>query len=223
MLAGGLLAGGYVFRVLGPGAGAAHEPSPCARRVARGARWWRWRWRCARCCWASCRCDPSSLLQIGRPLRDGALCNERRRHAGVPRLLVATLAPPLVLLLACLSRRLREHACRRCWRWRRCPRLAAALLALGGTALVARPAAARSVTPGARRAGAMLLGVAALLWIAAGVYAVADCAASRRRALRRLVAADADRQPRRLHRRRPGGLLSVLRPGQPAGLRADRA
>ena len=127
---------------------------------------------------------------------------------------------PVAMLLACVSRRRRGSACRRCSRWRRCRR--------------SRP---RCWPPAARRwsstrrgcqftlaldpPGAILLGVAALLWSAAGLYAwsylrrPAEC-----RPLRGLVAADADRQPRRLLRRRPRELLSAVRPGQPGGLGA---
>ena len=60
--------------------------------------------------------------------------------------------------------------------------------------------------------GAILLGGAALLWSAAGFYAAATMRRDERaRRFRRLVAADAGRQPRRLHRRRRRGLLSRLR------------
>ena len=70
MLAGGLLAGGYVFIVLGKlmgdGADASAADVACAS-VSRASRGGGAR-RCAvrRRCSASCRCEPSELLQIGR-------------------------------------------------------------------------------------------------------------------------------------------------------------
>ena len=51
-------------------------------------------------------------------------------------LLAATLALPLAMLAACLSRRVDENACPRCWRLAPLPALAAALVAPDGSALV---------------------------------------------------------------------------------------
>ena len=73
MLAGGLLAGGYVYRVHRPGAGQ-RRASPCnsaGAAASRGA--WRWRWRSARCCSVSLPHELFGLLQIGRPLAMVAL------------------------------------------------------------------------------------------------------------------------------------------------------
>ena len=88
-------------------------------------------------------------------------------------LLVATLATPLVLLLACLSRAACATACRRCWCWRRCPVSRRRFWRSAGrrwhsTNLQLTISLALDVP------GAMLLGVAALLWSAAGVYAFTD-------------------------------------------------
>ena len=101
-------------------------------------------------------------------------------------------ALPLALLLACLVAALRASAC---CRWLAlAPRAGAAR----GALVRAWHVGSRLLTAGSYAAtlaldapGAMLLGVAALLWSAAGAYAATyqrDAAESR--ALRRLVAAE---------------------------------
>ena len=219
MLAGGLLAGGYVYRVIAPAlasASVAVKAPASRRREARGAGAGARR-GAAR---VSRRTDSSTCCRsAGRS--PWWLCNERRRHAG-PVLLVATLATPLVLLLACLSRRLRDSM-PALLVLAPLPGLAAALLAIGGTPL-AFDQPQLKISLALDVPGAILLGVAALLWSAAGVYAFTDLRGkAEQRALCRVLAADPDRQSRRLHRRRPFGLLSRLRPGQPARLWTDRA
>ena len=89
-----------------------------------------------------------------------------------PVLLVATLATPLVLLLACLWRRLRDNM-PALLVLAPLPGLAAALLALGGTPLAFDQPQLR-ISLALDVPGAMLLGVAALLWCAAGLYAFSD-------------------------------------------------
>jgi formate hydrogenlyase subunit 3/multisubunit Na+/H+ antiporter MnhD subunit len=89
-----------------------------------------------------------------------------------PVLLVATLAAPLVLLLACLSRRLRDSM-PALLVLAPLPGLAAALLAIGGTPL-AFDQPQLKISLALDVPGAILLGVAALLWSAAGVYAFTD-------------------------------------------------
>jgi formate hydrogenlyase subunit 3/multisubunit Na+/H+ antiporter MnhD subunit len=93
-------------------------------------------------------------------------------HDFGPLLLGTALAAPLFLLGACLSRQLRRHALALLW-LAPLPALAAALLVLGGAPLAfERPALQVSLfldTP-----GAMLLAVAALLWIAASITARAE-------------------------------------------------
>jgi len=84
-------------------------------------------------------------------------------------LLAATLAAPLALLLACLSQRLRSHA-PALLVLAPIPGLAAALLAIGGTPLAFDVPRLR-ISLALDVPGAMLLGVAALLWSAAGIYA----------------------------------------------------
>ena len=84
-------------------------------------------------------------------------------------LLVATLATPLVLLLACLSRRVRDNM-PALLVLAPLPGLAAAILAIGGTPL-AFDQAQLKISLALDLPGAILLGVAALLWSAAGVYA----------------------------------------------------
>lgn len=89
-----------------------------------------------------------------------------------PGLLAAALATPLVMLAACLSQRLRRYVLALQW-LAPIPALAAALLALGGAPLVfEQPTFHASLFLDAP--GAMLLATAALLWIAASVYAIAD-------------------------------------------------
>jgi formate hydrogenlyase subunit 3/multisubunit Na+/H+ antiporter MnhD subunit len=87
-------------------------------------------------------------------------------------LLVATLATPLALLLACLSRRLRDNM-PALLVLAPLPGLAAALLAIGGTPL-AFDQPQLKISLALDLPGAILLGVAALLWSAAGVYAFAS-------------------------------------------------
>jgi formate hydrogenlyase subunit 3/multisubunit Na+/H+ antiporter MnhD subunit len=93
-------------------------------------------------------------------------------HGIGPLLLGTVLAAPLALLGACLSRRLRRHAVALLW-LAPLPALAAALLALGGAPLAFElPALQISLfldTP-----GAVLLAVAAPLWIAASITAWAE-------------------------------------------------
>jgi formate hydrogenlyase subunit 3/multisubunit Na+/H+ antiporter MnhD subunit len=84
-------------------------------------------------------------------------------------LLVATLAVPLGMLLACLSRRVRERM-PTFLVLAPLPGLAAALLAANGPPLVLDEAR-RQFTFALDPEGAVLLGVAALLWSAAGFYA----------------------------------------------------
>ncbi|MFZ3236025.1 MAG: proton-conducting transporter membrane subunit [Stellaceae bacterium] len=86
-------------------------------------------------------------------------------------LLVAALATPLLMLLACLSRRLRDRM-PALLAFAPLPALAAALLAYGSAPLVLFPAPLR-MTLTLDLPAAMLLGSAALLWIIAGVYAAA--------------------------------------------------
>ena len=154
-----------------PGAGRAQaSPSKRCRRprasrgggAGAGAR--------SRCCSGFVPLRSFGLLQIGRPLGDGGSAMNGARHAGARLLLAATLAAPLVLLLACLSRRLRDGM-PALLALAPLPGLAAALLAIGGTPLAFDAAAAAASRLALDVPGAMLLGAAALLWIAAGVYA----------------------------------------------------
>ena len=84
-------------------------------------------------------------------------------------LLAATLALPLAMLAACLSRRLRNRM-PALLAFAPLPAVAAALNEFGGTTLVL-PRALLGLTFVLDRSGAMLLGASALLWIAAGAYA----------------------------------------------------
>lgn len=84
-------------------------------------------------------------------------------------LLAITLAVPLAMLLACLSPQLRERM-PALLALAPLPALAAALFAANGSTLVL-PQALLGLTLVLDAPGAMLLGVAALLWIAAGAYA----------------------------------------------------
>ena len=86
-------------------------------------------------------------------------------------LLLAALAVPLAMLLACLSRRARARM-PALLGLAPLPALAAALLAPDGATLVL-PEPPFRMTLALDVPGAMLLGVAALLWIASGVYASA--------------------------------------------------
>ena len=85
-------------------------------------------------------------------------------------MLVATLATPLILTLACLSRRLRDHVAA-LLALAPVPGLVTALLAIGGAPLVFDQPQFH-ITLALDVPGAMLLGVAALLWIAGGVCAL---------------------------------------------------
>jgi len=84
-------------------------------------------------------------------------------------LLATTLALPLVMLAACLSRHLRNRM-PALLAFAPLPAVAAALNEFGGTTLVL-PRALLGLTFVLDRSGAMLLGASALLWIAAGAYA----------------------------------------------------
>ena len=84
-------------------------------------------------------------------------------------LLVVTLAVPIAMLAACLWRRVRDSM-PALLALAPVPGLAAALLASGGPPLVLDEARLQ-FTLALDRPGAMLLGVAALLWIASGIYA----------------------------------------------------
>lgn len=84
-------------------------------------------------------------------------------------LLVATWAVPLAMLGACLSQRVQTRMLD--WLWLAAvPGLAAAIFARDAYPLVADEAGLR-FTLALDPAGAMLLGVSSLLWIAAGLYA----------------------------------------------------
>jgi formate hydrogenlyase subunit 3/multisubunit Na+/H+ antiporter MnhD subunit len=87
-------------------------------------------------------------------------------------LLVVTLATPLAMLLACVSPQLRDRM-PALLAFAPLPALIAALLAPSGSSLV-MPPGLLGMTLVLDTPGAMLLGVAALLWIAAGAYAGAD-------------------------------------------------
>ena len=89
--------------------------------------------------------------------------------SGAGLLLVATLAVPVGMLFACLSRRVRE-AMSTFLGLAPLPGLAAALLAADGPPLVLDEAG-RQFTLALDPPGAILLGVAALLWSIAGIYA----------------------------------------------------
>ena len=88
MLVGGLLAGGYVLMVLGKamGSGTDADRSRCAHACLGAVRWWRWRLRYARSCSASCRCEPSELLQIGRPTARGSQLHDETQPHGASAL-----------------------------------------------------------------------------------------------------------------------------------------
>ena len=90
---------------------------------------------------------------------------------GAGMLLAAALAVPLSMLLACLSRRARARM-PSLLALAPVPALAAALLVPAGTTMVL-PEPPFRMTLALDVPGAMLLGVAALLWIAAGAYASA--------------------------------------------------
>jgi multicomponent Na+:H+ antiporter subunit A len=84
-------------------------------------------------------------------------------------LIAGTPAMPLALLAACLSRRIRD-CMPALLALAPLPALAVAMVAPDGTVL-ALPAVLLGLTFVVDRPGAMLLGTAALLWIAAGTYA----------------------------------------------------
>jgi multicomponent Na+:H+ antiporter subunit A len=87
-------------------------------------------------------------------------------------LLVAALATPLAMLLACISPRLRQRICG----WLAVaplPGLAAALVSSAKAPPVQLPPPFR-MTLVLDRPGALLLGTAALLWVLAGAYARSD-------------------------------------------------
>jgi len=86
-------------------------------------------------------------------------------------LLALTLAAPLLLLAACMSARARAGMLKVLW-LAPVPGLAAALFAPDGSTLTL-PDTLFGLRFMLDRPGALLLGTAALLWIAAGVYAVA--------------------------------------------------
>jgi multicomponent Na+:H+ antiporter subunit A len=86
-------------------------------------------------------------------------------------LLAATLVAPLAMLAACLSRRARDRM-PALLALAPVPALAAALLIPAGTVLIL-PEPPFRLTLEIDAPGAMLLGVAALLWIVAGAYASA--------------------------------------------------
>ncbi len=87
-------------------------------------------------------------------------------------LLVGALAAPLGMLAACVSQRLRERMTA-LLAFAPVPALLAALLAPGSAPLVLFPPPLR-MTLALDVPAAMLLGVAALLWIVAGAYATTD-------------------------------------------------
>jgi multicomponent Na+:H+ antiporter subunit A len=89
---------------------------------------------------------------------------------GAGALLGAALGLPLVMLLACLSPRLKARM-PALLALAPVPALAAALLASGGT--LALPPVLLRIRLALDVPGALLLGVAAMLWIAAGFYATA--------------------------------------------------
>jgi len=89
-----------------------------------------------------------------------------------PGLLVATLAMPLIMLAVRLSRKLRRHALALQW-LAPLPALTAALLAISGPPLAFAEPALR-VSLFLDKPGAMLLAVAAILWIGTSAYALAD-------------------------------------------------
>ena len=237
MLVGGLLAGGYVFMVLGKAFSSAGASLRFARRCRAAVKSCRWRWRFARSCSVSSLCN--------RPIccKSAALRRSRwRRHefraaahdaidqalniTGVQAmtnsgmLIAATLMLPLAMLAACVSQRLRDRM-PALLVFAPLPAIAAALQefqGFNGTILVL-PKALLGLTFELDRPGAMLLGASALLWTAAGAYAAHLSARQAGwRTFRGLVAGDAHRQPRRLHRRRRGELLLVLHAGQSCGL-----
>ena len=224
MLVGGLLAGGYVYRNRRPGAlgwfGRIEEPPAAQPGGGRS---------CAGDGGGGARVRPAIVFRFppDRPRGgDGAAMTDASSSAWLasaaqdigPWLLGATLAAPLLLLAACLSKtspaRAGAPVARADARSRR-----------GDCRARRRPDCLRSAgasrQPRARRAGRVAHG---------GGVAVVDRRQRRdflgrrkaKRAFRDRMAPDADRQSRRLHRRRSFDLLSRLRAGQHSGLWIDR-
>jgi hypothetical protein len=133
-----------------------------------------------------------------------------------PRLLAATLAVPLLFLAACLSGRLRSAALALQW-LAPIPALGAAILAIGGGPFGVDWPALR-VSLRLDLPGALILAVVSLMWIVVGAATFSGEAAKAERALRGLVAPDAERQSRRLRRRRSAHLLSLVCARQHSGL-----
>ena len=207
MLVGGLLAGGYVFRVL-----ARRWPAPasrvqsCRRRGAAGrgagagAR--------ARCCSGfvplrlvrpaadrPAGCDGGAAMNgagtLAPVLLRATLGAAAGAAAGLPVAAAAATRMPALLVLAPLPGPGRGAA------------------GLGGPPLVLDHAAARAHAWRSTCRARCCSAWRRCCGCAAGVYAVdLSCAAAAQRALRRVLAADADRQPRRLHGGRPRRLLS---------------
>ena len=154
---GGLLTGAYLVLVL---MRALAEPARRSAAPPRPVAAWReagWPWR--------------SRVLLGLMGLAGRVLPSERRRAGLPewRDLLAAAPRPLGCCWRALAAS-RGASCRGCSRSRRCPALAAALLAadaprlgIGGHPL--------ELLFGLDAPGALLLGVASLLWIAAGAYA----------------------------------------------------
>ena len=146
----------------------------------------------------------------------GALVQLAPRPLLGPWLLAATLAVPLLFLAACLSGRLRSAALALQW-LAPVPALGAAILAIaGGPFAVEAPALRMSLR--LDLPGALILAAASLLWIVVSAATFCRRRTKAERALRGLVAPDADRQSRRLRRRRSSHLLSRLCARQHPGL-----
>ncbi len=162
MLAGGLLAAGYVYRIQAPAlsagaivlkAPAAESGGDCYSAGDRGGR-------------AGIRATIVLRLSSGRPRgRDGASMTGTANVLG-PWLLAATLAVPLLFLAACLLGRLRSAALALQW-LAPVPALGAAILAIGGGPFaVDWPALRMSLK--LDLPGALILAAASLLWIVVG-------------------------------------------------------
>ena len=224
MLAGGLLAGGYLYRVLAPALSgespaieSAASPQSRKRRPGAGARR-----RAARLCAAG-------VLRLFADRPSG-----RRRRAAMSALAGAAQEFGPGLLVAALggaARRPRGLPCRRgcasvAWAMAPLaplPALAAAILALAGAPFgVELPALRMSLW--LDRPGAILLAAAALVWIVRQRLRPDRWGGqAERRPLRGLMAPDDGRQSRRLHRRRSSDLLSRLCAGQRPRLLPHRA
>ncbi len=217
ILAGGLLAAGYVFRVLTPALAAADGPLTLHAHVSSGRQGVVLALAICALLLGLVPLRPSLLLEVGRHIPTAVIAP---MNAAAGALLGAAIGLPLVMLLACLSPRLRARM-PALLAIAPVPALAAALLASGGDAGAAAGAAAASVRARcARRAAAGGRGAA----LDRGRMLRLGMAArqARRRRFRGVVAADAERQRRCLHGRRPGELLSGVLHGQPCGLRTDR-